>query len=58
MVRLTAFVGEPRYMFVGFHIICDDFFVPSLNVLCEKLNMPVSQRPPSMLLLCVLGGGL
>ena len=37
-------------MFVGFHIICDDFFVPSLNVLCEKLNMPVSHRPPSMLL--------
>jgi hypothetical protein len=28
------------YMFVGFHIVCDDFFVPALNVLCEKLSMP------------------
>lgn len=28
------------YMFVGFHIICDDFFVPALNVLCEKLGIP------------------
>ena len=28
------------YMFVGFHIVCDDFFVPALNVLCDKLNMP------------------
>ena len=28
------------YMFIGFHIVCDDFFVPSLNVLCEKLQMP------------------
>ena len=28
------------YMFIGFHIICDDFFVPALNVLCEKLGMP------------------
>lgn len=28
------------YMFVGFHIICDDFFVPALNVLCDKLGIP------------------
>lgn len=28
------------YMFVGFHIVCDDFFVPALNVLCEKLSIP------------------
>ena len=28
------------YMFVGFHIVCDDFFVPALNVLCEKLGIP------------------
>jgi hypothetical protein len=28
------------YMFVGFHIVCDDFFVPALNVLCDKLSMP------------------
>ena len=29
-----------NYMFVGFHIICDDFFVPALNVLCDKLGVP------------------
>ena len=28
------------YMFVGFHIICDDFFVPALNVLCDKAGIP------------------
>jgi sodium/potassium/calcium exchanger 4 len=27
------------YMFIAFHIICDDFFVPSLNVLCEKCGL-------------------
>ena len=27
------------YMFVGFHIVCDDFFVPALNVLCDKLQV-------------------
>ena len=28
------------YMFIGFHILCDDFFVPALNVLCEKFGLP------------------
>ena len=27
------------YMFVGLAIVCEEYFVPSLNVLCEKLDM-------------------
>eukprot|EP01043_Picozoa_sp_COSAG02_P010100 COSAG02_NODE_349_length_24073_cov_102.816092_26_plen_736_part_00 len=27
------------YMFVGLAIVCEEYFVPSLNVLCEKLKM-------------------
>ena len=28
------------YMFVGLAIVCDEYFVPSLNILCERLQMP------------------
>ena len=28
------------YMFIAFHILCDDFFVPALNVLCEVCGIP------------------
>ena len=27
------------YMFVAVAIVCDDFFVPSLELLCDKFNM-------------------
>ena len=27
------------YMFVGLAIVCEEYFVPSLNVLCERINM-------------------
>ena len=27
------------YMFVGLAIVCEEYFVPALNVLCEKLQM-------------------
>jgi K+-dependent Na+/Ca+ exchanger-like protein len=28
------------YVFYGFAIICDEFFVPALNMFCERLGMP------------------
>jgi hypothetical protein len=37
-VAFLAFILM-SYMFIGFHIICDDFFVPALNVMCEKVGL-------------------
>ena len=30
------------YVFYGFHVVCDEFFVPALQVMCERLNVPDS----------------
>jgi K+-dependent Na+/Ca+ exchanger-like protein len=27
------------YVFIAFHIVCDDFFVPALNVMCETIGL-------------------
>lgn len=37
-VAAMAFVLM-SYMFIAFHIICDDFFVPALNVMCETVGL-------------------
>lgn len=39
--RLVAFMAFAlmSYMFIAFHIICDDFFVPALNVMCETVGL-------------------
>lgn len=28
------------YMFVGLAVVCEEYFVPSLNVLCERIKLP------------------
>jgi hypothetical protein len=38
LVAAMAFVLM-SYMFIAFHIICDDFFVPALNVMCETVGL-------------------
>ena len=30
------------YVFYGFHVVCDEFFVPALQVMCERLSVPDS----------------
>ena len=36
----AIFWAHLRIFSAGFHILCDDFFVPALNVLCEKFGLP------------------
>ena len=33
---LPAYAMAMLYVFYGFHIVCDEYFVPALNVLCER----------------------
>ena len=28
------------YMFVGLAVVCEEYFVPSLNALCERIKLP------------------
>ena len=37
--RLGAFAVAILYLFLGIAIVCDDFFTPSLELICERLNL-------------------
>eukprot|EP00727_Mastigamoeba_balamuthi_P007823 m51a1_g3661 putative sodium potassium calcium exchanger 4 isoform 1 (655) ;mRNA; f:235656-238345 len=37
---LLLYFALVAYIFYGFEIICDEFFVPALNVTCDRLGIP------------------
>lgn len=40
--ELAPLLVAMGYVFYGFHVVCDEFFVPALQVMCERLNVPDS----------------
>ena len=36
---ILVHVAVAVYLIIGLGIVCDDFFVPVLEILCEKLNL-------------------
>ena len=40
--ELAPLLVAMGYVFYGFHVVCDEFFVPALQVMCERLSVPDS----------------